>query len=81
MSNRSCEDCRSEKGGMICLQGHVRRIRYENLNAMGHFPLEDCHAWEEKKVCWCEGKDIKIYNGFDYMKPIFCPECGKKLEA
>jgi hypothetical protein len=68
MSNRSCEDCKWDKKGMICLQGHVRGIKCKIAD--GYVPLEDCHAWEEKVKCWCEKiREIKK-----------CPQCGKWLK-
>jgi len=90
MSNRSCEDCKFEKDGMICLQGHVRKTKYENLNAVGHIDLEDCHAWGEKLKCWCEYSKERRNNwnvsiiGKDGLPTpvwdiIYCPVCGGKL--
>ncbi len=89
MSNRSCEDCKFEKDGMICKQGHVRRIKYENLNVVGHIPLEDCHAWGEKSKCWCSWCSQTFPSTFcswaDEMyfkyafKVQFCPVCGRLL--
>ncbi len=91
---KDCTDCKFEKGGMICKQGHVRRLKYENLQTVGHFPLEECHAWEEKKkeCWWCRDWEAfgKIFSGYNYnlVKKLIglnpdepkCPICGKKLE-
>jgi len=61
-----------------CKQGHIRT--FQKI-------IEDCHAWEVKKTCWCElsnhSASVQGYNGdgpLKYFKPIFCPQCGKKLE-
>jgi hypothetical protein len=87
MSNRSCEDCRwnrlNPQGQRMiqCGQGHVRT-----------FPttIEDCHAWEREKLCWCQmaGErrlqlhdfDFGVYSMRSPEIPKFCPTCGQKIE-
>lgn len=79
-----CIECKWEKGGMVCLQGHVRRIKYENLVAVGHIDLKNCHAWQEKpkSSCWCDHPTFKMVTISDriiddVVEVQFCPVCGK----
>jgi len=74
----NCTTCEWERKGMICLQGHVRRIKYEGLKAIGHIPIESCHAWKAQKgcercYCWIGPRQAGIYKWF------YCPHCGRVL--
>ena len=93
---KNCGSCNHDKKGMVCLQGHVRRTKYEGLNAIGHIDLENCHAWEEKPFkCWCERGGEKRLQVHDYtidkwslgryqMRSVeiaqYCPYCGKGIQ-
>ena len=86
MSQRSCKDCKWDrlnpegKRMIQCGQGHART--FEKV-------IENCHAWEEKSNCWCiKVKNKMIFKGLgggrfeiNPSKAIYCPICGKKLEA
>ncbi len=82
----SCENCNWEKKGGICLQGHVRRIKYEDLRAIGHVDIENCHAWVENpkgKCCdVCGGTLTEIRGRYPHTPHrLVCPTClQEKLE-
>ena len=85
---RNCINCKfdrlnSEKERMIqCFQGHVRIFKKV---------VENCHAWEEKKKCWCGYSNRERNNWNVSVKDreglpnfvwniAYCPVCGKPMK-
>ncbi len=93
---KDCTTCKYERPLMYCRQGHVRKLKYfgddnkrdGTYRVVGHEPIENCHGWEEKKSCWCKGKNGSRAFALvdrsrieeDLIFPKFCPECGEKLK-
>ena len=74
-----CKKCMTE------LMGNYPGLsRQEKLDL---HPYLHCHheELEEKPtICWCEVRERnqkKIWDGYEYLKLNFCPECGRKLNG
>jgi hypothetical protein len=45
-------------------------------------PGDHCHHQprEEPTQCWCKkNAKLRVYDGLDYITPLFCFQCGRKL--
>ena len=86
---KNCQNCQWDKLNpqgqkMIqCGQGHIRT--FQKI-------IENCHAWEEKKKCWCEYpqerrnnmivsvRDMIGVGPYPFWDIIYCPACGKEIK-
>lgn len=62
---KNCTNCKWDR---LNPQGHERMIQC----GQGHDRLidkviENCHAWEEKKECWCEKEGERRIQLHDYI--------------
>lgn len=69
--------------GSICLcdQGQVR-LFYTQEEPHHRIPIQDCHAWKEKKKCQCYENHL-LDDVDEHMKNILkitCKKCGRVIE-